>query len=257
MHVYYHVCGVVALVEEDVFVFGQRVGHWLGLDELGVHTLEDIGQVVVVGEGEGLVPVVAVEPKVNVEAIADGDAGDRSGVELCFDSGVDVDGEAERVEWAVIAHVGLVLDSLKELLGPGLSYIFSLSAKVMRKCIVWRRSGSPVCLSIVVAIELRDLESVCFGTDEQVYVVVVQVKDLALGHVATLDDVALVFDDFVGTFELRVEPVVLVLGGAQLEDELAGAVEVLVGLGDVAVALEHQLLLILLGALCDVAEVLI
>ena len=48
MHVYYHVCGVVALVEEDVFVFDQRVGHWLGLDELGVHALEDIGQVVVV-----------------------------------------------------------------------------------------------------------------------------------------------------------------------------------------------------------------
>ena len=72
MHVYYHVCGVVALVEEDVFVFDQRVGHWLGLDELGVHALEDIGQVVVVaGEGEELVPVVAVEPEDHEEAIAE------------------------------------------------------------------------------------------------------------------------------------------------------------------------------------------
>ena len=65
-----------------------------------------------------------------------------------------------------------------------------------------------------------------------------QVEDLFLGHVATLDVVALVLDDFVGTFELWVELVGLVLGGVELEqDELAGLVEVLVGLGDVTVAL--------------------
>ena len=64
---------------------------------------------------------------------------------------------------------------------------------------------------------------------------------------ATLDDVVLVLGDFVGTFEFRVELVGLVLGGVELEqNKLAGAVEVLVGLGDVAVAHEHQLPLILL-----------
>ena len=56
--------------------FDEHVGYRLGLDELGVHALEDIGQVVIVGEGEGLVPVVAVEPEVNVEAIPDCGAGD-------------------------------------------------------------------------------------------------------------------------------------------------------------------------------------
>ena len=60
MHIHYHMRGVVALVEEDIFVFDQRVGHRLGLDELGVHAVEHVGQVVVVGEAEGLVPVVAV-----------------------------------------------------------------------------------------------------------------------------------------------------------------------------------------------------
>ena len=48
------------------------------------------------------------------------------------------------------------------------------------------------------------------------------------------------------------------LGGVELEqDELTGLVDVLVGLGDVAVALQHELLLILLGDLSDVAEVLV
>ena len=32
MHVYYHVGGVVALVEEDVLVFDDCVGYMLGLD---------------------------------------------------------------------------------------------------------------------------------------------------------------------------------------------------------------------------------
>ena len=55
---------------------------------------------------------------------------------------------------------------------------------------------------IVVAVELRDSDGVCFGTYEQLDVVVVQVEDLFLGHVATLDVVAFVLDDFVGTLEL-------------------------------------------------------
>ena len=110
MHVYYHVGGVVALVEEDVLVFDDCVGYMLGLDELGAHALEDIGQAVVIGKGEGLVPVVAVEPEVSVEVIAYGSASDGSGVELCFGSGIGVDGEEERVERAVTADVGLVLD---------------------------------------------------------------------------------------------------------------------------------------------------
>ena len=43
--------GVVALVEEDVLVLDECIGYRLGLDELGVYALEDIGQVVVVGGG--------------------------------------------------------------------------------------------------------------------------------------------------------------------------------------------------------------
>ena len=86
MHVYYHVGGVVALVEEDILVLDECVGYRLGLDELGVYALEDVGQVIVVGEGERLVPVVAVEPEVNVEAVAYGSASDGGGVELCLDS---------------------------------------------------------------------------------------------------------------------------------------------------------------------------
>ena len=97
MHIHYHVRGVVALVEEDVLVFDQRVGHRLGLDELGVHAVEHVGQVVVVGEVEGLVPVVAVEPEVNVEVVADDSGGDGCSVEFCFDSGVGVDCEEEGI----------------------------------------------------------------------------------------------------------------------------------------------------------------
>ena len=48
------------------------------------------------------------------------------------------------------------------------------------------------------------------------------------------------------------------LGGVEPEqDELAGLVEVLIGLGDVAMALQHELLLVLLGDLSDVAEILV
>ena len=94
---------------------------------------------------------------------------------------------------------------------------------------------------IVVAFELRDLDGICFGADEELDVVIVQVEDLFLGHVAALDVVALMLDDFVGAFELGVKLVGLVLGGVEREqDEFAGAVEVLVGLGDVAVALDTR-----------------
>ena len=162
------------------------------------------------------------------------------------------------------ADVGLVtstvLDCLKELLGPGLSALFvgkgdeELHGLVLGITGVFVKGGDLV----VVVVELRDSDGVCFGTDEQFDVAVVQVEDFALSLVATLDVVALVLNDFVGALELRVELVGLALGGIELEqDELAGAVEVLVGLGDVAVALKHELLLVLLGELCDVAEVLI
>ena len=48
--------------------------------------------------------------------ITDGGAGDMSGVELCFDSGVDINCEEEQIERTVQVDVGLVLDGLKEFL---------------------------------------------------------------------------------------------------------------------------------------------
>ena len=69
----------------------------LGLDELGVHAVEHVGQIVVVGEVEGLVPVVAVEPEVNVEVVTNCSGDDRRSVELCFYSGVGVNCEEEGI----------------------------------------------------------------------------------------------------------------------------------------------------------------
>ena len=160
------------------------------------------------------------------------------------------------------ADVDLTLDGLKELLGPGLPELLVAGEgdEELHRLAALRITGVFVEGGdvIVVAIEQRNFDSVCLGTYEELDVVVVQVEDLFLGHVATLDVVALVLDDFVGTLELRVELVGLVLGEVELEqDELAGLVEILVGLGDIAVALQHELLLILLGDLSDVAEILV
>ena len=82
------------------------------------------------------------------------------------------------------AHVGLVLDSLEELLGPGLpdlllvgegdEELHRLAALGITGVLV---EGGDV---IVVAVELCDFDSICFGADEEPDVVVMQVKDLAL-----------------------------------------------------------------------------
>ena len=89
-----------------------------------------------------------------------------------------------------------------------------------------------------VAIELSYDLSSGHVTDEKLDVVVVEVEDLIFSNVAALDVVALVLDDDVETFKLGVELVRLVFSRVKAkEDEFTGAVDVLVGLGDVAMAL--------------------
>ena len=79
----------------------------------GVYTFKYICKVIVVGQGEGLVPVVTVEPEVDVEAVTRGYTSDRLFVGLCFDLSEGIKSEEEWVEGAVSADVGFVLDSLK------------------------------------------------------------------------------------------------------------------------------------------------
>ena len=70
----------------------------MALGELGVYTVEYIGQVVVVGQVERLVPGVAVEAEVEEEVIARRDSLDRLGVGLGFEDSEGFEGEEELVE---------------------------------------------------------------------------------------------------------------------------------------------------------------
>ena len=66
--------------------------------EFGVYTIKYIGQVVVVGQVECLVPGVAVEAEVEQGVVTRRDIFDRLGVGFSFDGSEGLEGEEERVE---------------------------------------------------------------------------------------------------------------------------------------------------------------
>ena len=88
------------------------------MGELGVCTVEYIGQVVVVRQVERLVPGVAVEAEVEEEMITRRDTFDRLSVGLSFEGSEGFVGEEERVERAVLANVVFILDGGEELGRP-------------------------------------------------------------------------------------------------------------------------------------------
>ena len=85
------------------------------MGELGVCTVEYIGQVVVVRQVERLVPGVAVEAEVEEEMVTRRNTFDGLGVGLSFEGSEGFEGEEERVERAMLADVVFILDGGEQL----------------------------------------------------------------------------------------------------------------------------------------------